>query len=137
MVTGIALLGGVYLGVRKIQRSFNTFSTTVQDLATKAVKKTEKKIQNPLEAKIVSEDAKLEERKKEMEKLMKEYAGGFESKMSRKEAARILNIKISATPKEVKLAHRRLMSLNHPDTGGSAFVATKINEAKENLLKTN
>jgi DnaJ family protein C protein 19 len=61
--------------------------------------------------------------------------GGFEDKMTRKEAALILGVRESSTPKRIKEAHRKLLILNHPDTGGSTFIAGKVNEAKELLLK--
>ena len=63
------------------------------------------------------------------------YEGGFEDKMDRSEAARILGVRESASAQRIKAAHRRILMLNHPDTGGSTFIASKINEAKELLLK--
>lgn len=37
-------------------------------------------------------------------------------------------------PKKIKAAHRRLAKLNHPDSGGSHYIASKINEAKTVLV---
>lgn len=65
----------------------------------------------------------------------KYYEGGFEEEMTRREAALILGVRESSTPKRIKEAHRKLLILNHPDTGGSTYMAGKINEAKELLLK--
>jgi hypothetical protein len=67
----------------------------------------------------------------------KYYEGGFDDKMTRKEAALILGVRESSTPKRIKDAHRKLLILNHPDTGGSTYIAGKLNEAKELLLKGN
>lgn len=61
------------------------------------------------------------------------YEGGFEEEMTRREAALVLGIRESATREKVREAHRRLALLNHPDTGGSTYVAAKINEAKDKL----
>ena len=63
------------------------------------------------------------------------YDGGFEDKMTKREAALILGVRESATPERIKDAHRRILLLNHPDLGGSAFIAAKVNEAKALLLK--
>lgn len=65
----------------------------------------------------------------------KYYEGGFEETMTKREAALILGVRESSSPARVKDAHRRLLILNHPDTGGSTFLAGKLNEAKELLLK--
>ena len=64
------------------------------------------------------------------------YDGPFEDEMTRREAALILGVRESASATRIKNAHRKLLILNHPDTGGSTFIATKLNEAKELLLKT-
>ena len=63
------------------------------------------------------------------------YDGGFDDKMTRREAALILGIRESAAADRVKEAHRRILLLNHPDRGGSDYLASKVNEAKDLLLK--
>ena len=65
----------------------------------------------------------------------KYYEGGFEDSMTRREAALILGVRESSSAQRIKDNHRKLLILNHPDTGGSTYIAGKINEAKELLLK--
>ena len=65
----------------------------------------------------------------------KYYEGGFEETMTKREAALILGVRESASPQRIKDAHRKLLILNHPDTGGSTYLSGKLNEAKELLLK--
>lgn len=62
------------------------------------------------------------------------YPGGFKPAMDRAEAAKILGVREYAPPEKVRDAHRKLMIANHPDSGGSSFIATKINEAKDLML---
>ena len=64
-------------------------------------------------------------------RLRRVFEGGFQSVMDRREAANILGIRETASSKAVREAHRRVMIANHPDSGGSDYLATKINEAKE------
>ncbi|NXF45705.1 DJC15 protein, partial [Oceanites oceanicus] len=45
------------------------------------------------------------------------YKGGFEQKMSRREASLILGVSPSAGKAKIRTAHRRIMILNHPDKG--------------------
>ena len=63
------------------------------------------------------------------------YQGGFEDKMTKREAALILGVREHADVSRIKEAHRKILVLNHPDRGGSPLISAKINEAKELLLK--
>ncbi|KAK8893872.1 hypothetical protein M9Y10_022301 [Tritrichomonas musculus] len=60
---------------------------------------------------------------------------GFAPTMTRNEAQEILNLSNSYSygKSEIQKQHRILMALHHPDKGGSSFIATKINEARDYL----
>ena len=55
-------------------------------------------------------------------------------KMSKDEALNILGLNANATSEEIKSAHKKLISQLHPDKGGTDYLASKINRARETLL---
>jgi hypothetical protein len=70
-----------------------------------------------------------------------ETGGGRESgtagaggSMSRDQAYEVLGLHPGATETEIREAHRKLLMANHPDKGGSTFIAAQINQAKDVLL---
>lgn len=54
--------------------------------------------------------------------------------MSTEDALDILGLVAGASKKEITGAHRKLMSTLHPDKGGSTYLATRVNQAKDKLL---
>lgn len=54
--------------------------------------------------------------------------------MDQAEALRILGLEGEPDEAAIRAAHHRLMMANHPDRGGSAYIAAKINQARDRLL---
>jgi hypothetical protein len=59
---------------------------------------------------------------------------GPRSDMTHDEALAVLGLSEGATADEIRAAHRRLIQRMHPDVGGTADLAARINRAKDVLL---
>jgi hypothetical protein len=54
--------------------------------------------------------------------------------MTREEAYAVLGLAPGANEETIRAAHRRLMRMAHPDGGGSDWLASRINQARDTLL---
>jgi DnaJ homolog subfamily C member 19 len=55
-------------------------------------------------------------------------------RMTREEALDVLGLGADATADQILAEYRRLMKKVHPDQGGTTYLATRLNEAKDVLL---
>ena len=54
--------------------------------------------------------------------------------MTEAQAREILGVKAGASKEEIIRAHKRMMQKVHPDRGGSDYLASQLNQAKDTLL---
>ena len=65
----------------------------------------------------------------------RERRAGATTPMTEQEAYDVLGLKMGAGEEEIREAHRALLRKIHPDHGGTDWLATRINMARDVLLK--
>ena len=146
IMLGLGTIAAVSYSAAQGVKAYNEWKDSLPDEPPEEESTTNKAEDQKQQEKEKAEPRKAKDRKKEKrDNIFKEwfgvgvgakyYEGGFEEQMTRREAALILGVRESSSTSRIKDAHRKLLILNHPDTGGSTYMAGKLNEAKELLLK--
>ena len=78
------------------------------------------------------EDLRNQERARQ--RYRQDHQSSSKGGMSEREAAALLGINADASPMQIKSAYRKLMLKHHPDKGGSAELAAKLNTARDLLM---
>lgn len=58
----------------------------------------------------------------------------IEEELSLQNAYQVLGLKSGVSRKEVFNSHKKLMMVNHPDKGGSEYIAQLLNQARDKIL---
>lgn len=77
------------------------------------------------------------ERAIKLDEMMNAPARPPAAAMQAEEAASILGLPVDAAPDAVRAAHKKLIGQLHPDKGGTDYLAAKINDARDVLLRRN
>ena len=64
----------------------------------------------------------------------KRYRENTSNQMTTEEARQILGVKPNSSKDEILSAFKKLMLINHPDKGGTEYLAAKIIQAKKTLI---
>ena len=145
IMLGLGTIAAVSYSAAQGVKAYNEWKDSLPEEPPEAETTAKAEDQKKEEEKAEPRKARANVKKEKRENIFKEwfgmgvgakyYEGGFEDQMTRREAALILGVRESSSTTRVRDAHRKLLVLNHPDTGGSTYIAGKINEAKELLLK--